>query len=136
MSQDEWERMQRPIRDKITQLVSKALIERGDEGDAASEQDHVNHFLNKIWHAKDVAGIEPFLKSLQISPDEAPNLFFAWKAVCYYQLRFDQLIESMKTMFQCIGNDQLCFPMNSMQLSKSQKNKLVERRTALRKKGT
>lgn len=134
ISREEWDQIQLPIRDKITRLVSKALGERGGEEDAASEQDHVNHFLQKIWHAKDIAGIEPFVKSLQIAPDDAPNLFFAWKAVCYYQLRFDQMMESMKTMFHWIGHDELCFPTDSLQLSKSQQGRIIERRTALRKK--
>ncbi|NKB57520.1 MAG: hypothetical protein GKS00_14435 [Alphaproteobacteria bacterium] len=133
ISSEEWELLQYPIRDKIARLVTKALGEVDGDDDATSEQDHINHFLNKIWHAKDVEGIEPFVKSLQIEPDEAPSLFFAWKAVCYYQLRFAQLMESLKTMFHWIGNDQLCYPTDSLQLSKGQQNRLVERRAALRK---
>lgn len=129
ISQQEWDQIQIPIRDKISRLVSKAL---GNKTDAGVEQDQVSLLLDKIWHAQDVDGIEPFVRSLQIEEREAPSLFFAWKAVCYYQYRFALMKEEMKTMFHWMGNDQLCFPADFLQISKGQRNRIVERRKALR----
>ena len=49
--------------------------------------DHVSKFLDKIWEARDIESIESFVDSMDIPRDRAPELFFAWKAICYYQLR-------------------------------------------------
>ena len=138
----EWEDIRKPIRGKIERLVRKALGVTEMENfetdadvsveDTAVEQDHVTHFLDKIWHARNVEGIETFVQAMSIEPDDAPRVFFAWKAVCYFQHRFAQLIGPVNTMFQWVGHDGLCFPVDALQLSGSQRNRLTERRAALR----
>ncbi len=146
VSKEEWQEIRGPIQGKIARLVRKAL---GDmEGapiaadsdfeisvdTSAAEQDYITHFLEKIWHAKDVDGIEGFVEAMQIEPVDAPRVFFAWKAVCYFQFRFAKLTESLKTMFHWVGHDDLCYPADALQLSEAQRNRIVERRTALRER--
>ena len=87
ISDEEWDKIRLPIREKISKLVSKALSDSGDGVDNLAREQYVERFLTKIWQAKDVEGIEPFIKAMQIEPEKAPEVFFAWKAVCYFQVR-------------------------------------------------
>ena len=82
----------------------------------------------KIWEAKDVNGIEPFIQAMQMEPERAPEIFFAWKAVCYYQVRFTGMLEALKTMFKWVGHDQLCFPVDHVSLSNEEIRHIEGRR--------
>ncbi len=135
ISDQEWDKIRLPIREKISKLVSKAL---GDSGGGVAEnlarEQYVERFLTKIWQAKDVDGIEPFIKAMQIPPEKAPEVFFAWKAVCYYQVRFNDLLDQLKTLFQWVGHNQLCFPLDFVSLSADEQRQIKVRREALREK--
>lgn len=139
VSAEEWQEIRNPIKGKIARLVRKAVRDlnagSGREGadDAVkAEEDYISHFLEKIWRAKDVEGIEGFVEAMQIQPADAPRVFFAWKAVCYFQYRFANLTESLKTMFHWVGNDELCFPVDALQIGQRARDRIVERRVALR----
>ena len=132
ISDAEWDKIRLPIREKISKLVSKSLD--GEGGDNLARQQYVERFLRKIWEAKDVEGIEPFIKAMQIQPENAPEVFFAWKAVCYYQVRFTDMLNSLKAMFQRVGHNKLCYPMNHLGLLPDEKRKIESRRENLRQK--
>lgn len=139
VSAEEWQEIRGPIKGKIARLVRKAVSDlqsdgapEGNANPVTAEEDYIAHFLEKIWRAKDVDGIEGFVEAMQIQPADAPRVFFAWKAVCYFQYRFAKLTESLKTMFHWVGNDELCFPTDALQLRQSARDRLVEQRTVLR----
>ncbi len=136
ISPQEWERIRLPIRDKISKLVSKALGDTGETGgnDGRAREQYVERFLMKIWEAKDVNGIEPFIDAMQIDPKHAPEIFFAWKAICYYQVRFNDILEALKTLFKWAGNNQLCFPVDFVSLSDDEQKRIKEKREVLRQK--
>jgi hypothetical protein len=135
ISDQEWDKIRLPIREKISKLVSKALGNTGDGAAAnVAREQYVERFLMKIWQAKDVEGIEPFVKAMQIAPEKAPEVFFAWKAVCYYQVRFDEILDPLKTMFQWVGHNQLCFPVDFVSLSPEEVRRIKTRRELLREK--
>lgn len=134
ISDAEWEKIKLPIRDKISKLVSKALDGLGGDTDNLARQQYVERFLTKIWEAKDVEGIEPFIKAMQIQPENAPEVFFAWKAVCYYQVRFNDMLNSLKAMFQWVGHNKLCCPMNHLAMLPDERRKFEARREGLREK--
>lgn len=134
ISAEEWDKIRTPIREKIQTLVSKALGSLGAGEDEKARNQYVERFLMKIWEAKDVQGIEPFIKAMQIEPARAPEVFFAWKAVCYYQVRFTELIEALKVMFQWVGNNQLCYPVDFVSLSDPEQRLIREKRALLRDK--
>lgn len=134
ISQQEWDKIRLPIRDKIQKLVAKALGALEEGGDRLAREQYVERFLLKIWEAKDVNGIEPFIQAMQLEPERAPEIFFAWKAVCYYQVRFSGLLEPLKTMFQWAGHNQLCFPVDHVSVSKEEIRLIEEKRTLLRQK--
>lgn len=77
ISPREWEKIRQPIRDKISKLVTKALSDMGNGDDRLAREQYVERFLMKIWEAKDIEGIEPFIKAMQIEPERAPEIFFA-----------------------------------------------------------
>ena len=86
---DEWNRIQKPIRLKIDALVRKALgMADGEQSADPSVRAKIDHniskFLKKIWEARDIDGIEDFVYGMEMPPERAPELFFAWKAICYY----------------------------------------------------
>ncbi len=136
ISAQEWEKIRLPIREKISKLVTKALGDTGETSgkEGVAREQYVERFLLKIWEAKDVEGIEPFIDAMQIEPKRAPEVFFAWKAICYYQVRFSEIQEALKTLFQWAGNNQLCFPVDYVSLSIDEQNRIKESRKILRQK--
>ena len=77
----------------------------GEDTDNLARQKYVERVLTKIWKARDVEGIEPFIHAMQIQPENAPEVFFAWKAVCYYQVRYNDMLNSLKALFQWVGHN-------------------------------
>lgn len=117
LTEEEWRTFQQPIREKIDALVRKALgvthnLETSDI------VDHVANFLDKIWEARDIENIEPFVDSMAISRERAPELFFAWKAICYYQAQARALEPSLKRLFQWIGDTRTALPIDLLTLRK------------------
>jgi hypothetical protein len=115
LTEEEWSTFQAPIREKIDALVRKALgvthsLETSDIAD------HVTNFLEKIWEARDIENIEGFVDSMEIPRDRAPELFFAWKAICYYQAQSRALEPSLKRLFQWIGESRTALPIDLMTL--------------------
>ena len=135
ISKEEWERIRIPIREKISKLVTKALGEGAadeDDEETLSREQYVERFLTKIWEAKDIDGIEPFVDAMQISAEKAPEVFFAWKAVCYFQVRFREMESRLRKMFQWVGDDSLCSPRNSIGLLPEEQRTLRIRRRQIR----
>ena len=129
----EWEQIRGPIRAKILKLVKGAFA--GE--DAAKAQDKrldvlANRFLDKIWEAKDVRGIEDFVRSMDIPPHDAPELFFAWKAVCYYQSQFQKRQALLRAFFTWIGDDALARPIDISRLTRGDRDRLERDLAALR----
>ncbi|NNE82856.1 MAG: hypothetical protein HKN28_02685 [Alphaproteobacteria bacterium] len=115
LTQEEWSTFQAPIREKIDALVRKALgVTHSLETSDIAE--HVTNFLDKIWEARDIENIEAFVDSMEIPRDRAPELFFAWKAICYYQAQSRTLEPSLKKLFQWIGNPRTALPIDLMTL--------------------
>ena len=71
---------------------------------------------------------------MQLQPEQAPDVFFAWKAVCYYQARFAELLKPLQTMFKWVGHDQLCFPADHPSLTNDEYENFQRKRNALREK--
>lgn len=115
LTQEEWAKFQAPIREKIDALVRKALGVSHNLK-TVDISDHVTKFLDKIWEARDIENIEGFVDSMEIPHDRAPELFFAWKAICYYQAQFRSIEPALKGLFQWIGNPRTALPIDLMTL--------------------
>jgi len=117
ISLEEWTRIQKPIREKIDALVRKALGMEDD--DIATDPDlkikieqNISKFLKKIWEARDIDGIEDFVYGMEMPPNRAPELFFAWKAICYYQVQFSEVEPAMRRLFAWIGDPKTALPVD------------------------
>jgi hypothetical protein len=129
----EWEAIRRPIRQKILLLVRSAFEGHMTSDLAARQMDKMaERFLEKIWEAKDIKGIEPFVNAMNVAPDKAPQLFFAWKAICFYQSQFENHKAELKSFFSWIGDDTLARPMDVMRLNRAERERLERRLAALR----
>jgi len=135
ISLDEWNKIQAPIRQKIKALVEKAL---GVGGDGASTprlsqiESHITKFLNKIWEARDIDGIEDFVLSLDIKPEKAPELFFAWKALCYYEVQFRGLMRDLRQFYSWVGNPVDSTPTDIAQMPFDDREELMRSLRQLR----
>ena len=111
---EEWNRIQQPIRlKKSRRWCSKALGLREREDAGAKIEAHVSKFLKKIWEARDIDGIEDFVHSMDMPPDDrAPELFFAWKAICYYQVQFSLRSSRILAQALCtwVGDPKMSLP--------------------------
>lgn len=108
---EEWNQIQAPIRQKIEALVRKALgLGSGDAG--AKIEEHVSKFLKKIWEARDIEGIEDFVHSMDMPAERAPELFFAWKAICYYQVQFSEVEPALRQLFAWVGDPKKSLPVD------------------------
>jgi hypothetical protein len=131
IGEKEWERIRRPIRNKILKLV-KAAFGEAAEADNKRFENLANRFLDKIWEAKDIRGIEDFVRSMDISPEQAPELFFAWKAVCFYQDQFDQQQNEYHAFFDWLADETLSLPLDIGRLPRSERERMAHNVTALR----
>tara|TARA_Y100001934_G_scaffold201275_1_gene237302 strand:+ start:506 stop:1057 length:552 start_codon:yes stop_codon:yes gene_type:complete len=115
--------------------VTKALGEGAadkDNEEKLSQEQYVKRFLTKIWEANDIDGIEPFVDVMQISAEKAPEVFFAWKAVCYYHVRFREMEVRLRKVLQSVGDDSLCSPRNSIRMLPEEQRTLRIRRRQIR----
>lgn len=115
LTQEEWATFQAPIRRKIDALVRKALgvSHNLETADIAA---YVTKFLDKIWEARDIDEIESFVDSMDMPREHAPELFFAWKAICYYQAQAQALEPSLKRLFKWIGDTRTALPIDLVTL--------------------
>lgn len=129
----EWQILQKKIRGKIRALVDRAFGESEDVTSAAIEQ-QVTIFLNKIWEARDVVGIEDLVNSLGIPHDKAPELFFAWKAICYYQTKYEFLKQSLKDFFAWFGGGSTALPSDFFMLAQDEAESVMRTKRILRQR--
>lgn len=133
ISEEDWKRIRSPIRTKIRTLVRRAYSNGGKVPSSMVEQ-HVTRFLTKIWEAKDIEGIEDFVRSMEIPPERAPELFFAWKAICYYQVQFDDYLPRLKSFFAWLGDDKTAIPIDWARLMPEDRDRVEYSLLGLRDK--
>lgn len=133
ISEEDWKRIRSPIRTKIRTLVRRAFVSAGDVSVEKMEQ-HVSRFLTKIWEAKDIEGIEDFVRSMDIPEERAPELFFAWKAICYYQVQFEDFLPQLKTFFSWLGDDKVAVPVDWARLMPDDRDRVEYSLLGLRDK--
>ncbi len=125
IDQKEWEVVRAPIRKKILQLIRSAFGSNADSDRSDEKMDVLaEKFLDKIWEAKDVGGIEDFVKAMNIAPEKAPELFFAWKAVCFYQAQFQKMEPELKALFSWVGDNTLSRPSDMMSLPRGERDRV------------
>jgi hypothetical protein len=66
---------------------------------------HLRTLVEKIWEAKDMDGLAPILKAMQLQADEAPAIFYAWKGVIYYDFLRTKQRDRWKEYAGFLGKD-------------------------------
>ncbi len=54
-------------------------------GDGATSSQQIDRLVDKMWDSRDIEAIRPLINSLQLKPEEAPEVLFAWKGFIYYK---------------------------------------------------
>ena len=134
ISEEDWGRIRSPIRTKIRTLVRRAYMAEEASVSVEKMEQHVSRFLSKIWEAKDIEGIEDFVRSMDIPADRAPELFFAWKAICYYQGQFEDFLPQMKSFFSWLGDDKVAIPVDWVRLMPDDRDRVEYSLLGLRDK--
>ena len=129
----EWNVLQANIRGKIRALVERAFS-GSDNIENSTIDRQVTIFLNKIWEARDIDGIEDLVSSLGIPHDKAPELFFAWKAICYYQTKYELLKASLKDFFGWFGGGTTALPGDFATLAKTEQESVLRTKRVLRQR--
>lgn len=134
ISEEEWKKIRAPIRTKIRTLVRRASMGANGRVSVDRVEAQVTKFLTKIWEAKDVEGIEDFVRALEISPERAPDLFFAWKAICYYQVQFEEFLPRLRCFFSWLGDDKKAVPVDWARLIHDDRDRMEATLIGLRDK--
>ena len=79
----------------------------------AKIEENISKFLKKISEARDIEGIEDFVYGMEMPPERAPELFFAWKAICYYQVQFTEVEKALRKLFAGVGDPKTSSPSTS-----------------------
>ncbi|MBV6631518.1 MAG: hypothetical protein KI792_00650 [Alphaproteobacteria bacterium] len=64
--------------------LAELAYEGQSEGGATSDES-IQRLVDKMWDSRDVEAIRPLINSLQIKPEDAPEVLFAWKGFIYYK---------------------------------------------------
>ena len=84
----------------------RPMVEMAFEGMAQADTlIHLRTLVEKIWEAKDMDGLAPILKAMQLQADEAPAIFYAWKGVIYYDFLRAKQRERWKDYAAFLGKD-------------------------------
>jgi hypothetical protein len=129
----EWKVLQAKIRGKIRALVERAFA-GAEAADPGAIERQVTIFLNKIWEARDVEGIEDLVTSLGIPHDKAPDLFFAWKAICYYQTKYEYIKPSLRDFFAWFGGKSTALPSDFTTLAREEQDRVMRAKRILRQR--
>jgi hypothetical protein len=82
LSETEWQDIKNHIGAKFALMCSFA---------GAREEDPVAiaRLVERIWSARDIGPVLPLLQSLGLPADRAPELFYAWKGISYFDYEFN-----------------------------------------------
>ncbi len=89
---DEEKRIQNHILKRFQSMVDFAF---GDEADSERGKQRLKRLVRKLWEGQDMDELAPIIKALELPPDQAAGIFYAWKGILYYDYRTRQLQEGV-----------------------------------------
>ena len=69
---------------------------------------------------------------MDMPPERAPELFFAWKAICYYQVQFSTVEPELRKLFKWVGNPKASLPTDFAGLRNETKDQIKRELRLLR----
>jgi hypothetical protein len=66
----------RPITERVVDPASPNAAEISD------------NFIMKLWEARDLEYLQPITKAFRVDPDQAGEIYYAWKGITYYEYHY------------------------------------------------
>ncbi|MBI1775221.1 MAG: hypothetical protein HYR63_07740 [Proteobacteria bacterium] len=81
LSEEEWNNIRGHIREKFFLMCQFAT-------DGRATADKVDLLVDKIWDGRDLQALAPMLAAFNLPPDQAPELFYSWKGISFFNYEF------------------------------------------------
>ncbi len=85
VSKEVWHEIETFILARFEPLVKAAFP------DASSSDDRTRRLIVKIWEARDLEALDPLIKAFRLPPEEALQIFSAWKGINFYAFQFERM---------------------------------------------
>lgn len=84
----------------------RPMVELAFEGMAQDNTlTQLRTLVEKLWEAKDMEGLAPILKAMNLQTEEAPSIFYAWKGVIYYDYLYSAQEPRWRDYAAFLGQD-------------------------------
>jgi len=82
ISPELWNEIEGFIRQRLEPLVSAGFP------DAMASNEKARRLVEKIWEASDVTELAPLIEAFRLPPDQALDIFKAWKEINFYSFQY------------------------------------------------
>ena len=83
ISDGEFEEIKKYILTKFRPITTRVVDPTSAKASEIAEQ-----FIMKLWDGKDLAYLAPITKVFRIDPEQAGEIYYAWKGVTYYEFQY------------------------------------------------
>jgi hypothetical protein len=101
ISEAEFARVRDFVMARFRPMIELAFQDMGQADTAV----HLRTLVDKLWGAKDMDGLAPIVKAMQLNLEEAPSIFYAWKGVIYYDYLYSTQQDRWKDYAAFLGRD-------------------------------
>lgn len=78
IDESEWEQLRATIVDQFKPIALKAF------GSSANLEAQAMVLAEKVWDATDLVALQPLSAAMQVPPEKASDVYYAWKGIIYY----------------------------------------------------
>jgi hypothetical protein len=84
---------------RLRPLVATAF----GSGDKAVSDSSIEHLVQKLWELKDLEELQPLIQAFRISIDDAPEVFYCWLGIAFFENEYIKLQPDLKTMAEWLS---------------------------------
>lgn len=144
ISQSDWQRIRRPVMEKISKLVRKASLAQTaenmlqtnaqiDEAQQEAQKLMTSSVIDAIWQGDSSEGTRQLIRGFKLDEARTSEFLFAWKGVSYYEFQYNSRIRELHAFFQWLGDANLSLPADGAMLQPAQMDRLRYRRDMAKK---
>jgi hypothetical protein len=122
ISPEVWSEIESFIRQRFEPLVSAAFP------DAMASDEKARRLVEKIWEASGVAELAPLIEASRLPPDQALDIFKAWKGINFYSFQYVRVQPQLIDMTEWLNG--IVIPHGAM--PSDQRTKLIATIEAVR----
>jgi hypothetical protein len=75
-------------------------------GDGRSDAATVDRLVERLWEARNLDALFPFLSALGLPVERAPEFFYAWKGISYFDYEFTRNLEQLRSFSKWVQTAQ------------------------------